>query len=416
MLFGTENVIIYASLFVSLFFEVFLLITYLEKRSDIAYESKAQKRLNWWPSVTIIVPCWNEEHTILKTIFSLLKLNYPKKKLRILIVDDGSTDKTLNVLARFKNNPQVEVYSKENGGKHTAVNFGLEKTTSDLVGCLDADSFVDPEALVRIVRHFENPDIMAVTPAIKVHNPKGLLQLIQRVEYGWGIFLRKMLSYLGAIYVTPGPFSIFRTEVFQKLGGYKHAHLTEDFEMALRMQKHHYQIVNAHDAHVYTVAPSTMPALYKQRVRWTYGFLNNVIDYKFLLFKKEYGNIGLYILPMAALSVFSALYFAGVFVWYTGKSVIDQWEKVRTVGIEFTWANLFNFDWFFVDTGSPMFLVLVLGALSILMLIISRILAEGRFRFSLDLIYFLTLYVFIVPLWLSRAVYTTVFGKKVSWR
>src|SRR5690606_33425680 len=139
--------------------------------------------------------------------------------------------------------------------KYTALNLGLQHVDTDLVGCLDADSFVHPEALNRIVPYFDKKDVMAVTPAIKIHEPRSLLQIVQKVEYSWGIFLRKMLSYLGAIYVTPGPFSIFRTAVFKKLGGYKHAHFTEDFEIALRMQSHSMKIANAHDAHVYTVAP-----------------------------------------------------------------------------------------------------------------------------------------------------------------
>lgn len=407
--------IIYCSLFLSLFFEVFLLITYFEKKDSISYEEKRITGPNL-PSVTIIVPCYNEEKTIIATITSLLDLDYPKDKLSILIIDDGSTDNSKEVLKQYEQNPQIKVFSKENGGKYTVLNFGLEHTKTELVGCLDADSFVAQDALQRIVVHFEDPEVMAVTPAIKVHNPQNVLQLIQKVEYGWGVFLRKMLSYLGAIYVTPGPFSIFRTDVFRKLGGYKHAHHTEDFELALRMQKHNYKIVNAHDAHVYTVTPDNLYGLYKQRLRWTYGFLNNVIDYRFMLFKKEFGNIGIFILPMATISIFSALYSFGLFLWTMGGKTLEYIERVRIVGFDFSLGNILGFDWFYVNTGSPIFIAGVLLVLSTFILILSRIMTEGRFRFSFDLVYFLTLYAFIVPLWLSRAVYNTVFAKKISWR
>lgn len=394
-----------------------MLITYFEGKSAIKTISQAKNRKdNEWPTVTIIVPCFNEEKTILKTIFSLLKLDYPKNKLKLLVIDDGSKDNTLKVLERFKNNSQVEIHSKENGGKHTALNYALTLTTSELVGCLDADSFVDKDALKRIAVHFDDKDIMAVTPAVTVHEPKSIIQLIQKVEYGWGVFLRKMQSLLGAIWVTPGPFSIFRTKVFQEIGGYRHAHHTEDLEIALRMQTNHYKIVNEHNAYVYTITPDSVRALYKQRVRWTYGFLNNMIDYKYILFKKEYGNMGMYILPMAILSIFSALYFTATLIFTTISKIFLQIEKFQTVGFTFNASKFFHFDWFFLNTTSSAFLAITIATLSLSIIYFSRVMAEGRFRFSMDIVYFLLLYGLIVPLWLTKAVYNTIFSKNITWR
>lgn len=410
-----QILIMYASLFISLFFEVFLVITYLERRDELKDEEAKPNSLNF-PTTTIIVPCFNEEKTILKTIDSLLSLDYPKNKLNIYIIDDGSTDNSQEVLKTLIGNPQITIDKKENGGKHTALNHVLEKIDSDLVGCLDADSFVDSLALKRIVTHFDDPEVMAVTPAVKVFEPKTVLQLIQHVEYGWGIFLRKMLSYLGALYVTPGPFSIFRTKVFRELGGYRAAHHTEDLEMALRMQTNHYKIVNAHDASVYTVTPETLSTLYKQRVRWTYGFLNNVIDYKFLFFKKEYGNIGLYILPMATISIFTGLYFMANFIISTVMTLVENIIKFNTVGLTLNLENIFTFDWFFFNTDSPVFITAIIFMLSITILILSRIMSDKKFHFSIDLIYFITIYAFIVPLWLSKAVWNTLFAKEITWR
>ncbi len=411
-----SNSVVHISLFISLFFEVFLLITYLEGKTKLKTKQSATRKDSEWPSVTVIVPCFNEEKTVLKTIFSILKLDYPKNKLKVLVVNDGSTDNTLKTLARFDKHPQVEVHTKENGGKFSALNYGLTLVQSDVVGCLDADSFVDSNALKRITAHFDNSEIMAVTPAVVVHEPKNIIQFIQKVEYTWGVFLRKMLCLLGAIYVTPGPFSMFRTKVFRELGGYRHAHHTEDFEIALRMQTNHYKIVNEHTAHVYTVTPDSLRALLKQRVRWTYGFLNNMIDYKFLLFKKKYGNIGMYVLPMAILSIFSALYFTSTFIINTATKLITEVEKFRTVGFDWRWSDLFHFDWFFVNTTPIVFLVMITVSLSLLIIYFSRVMTEGRFRFSFDIVYFLFLYGLIVPLWLSKALFNTVFSKNITWR
>ncbi len=408
------NSIVYVFLFLSLYFEVFLLITYLEKRGDIRDETfRLKQGVKKYPTVTIMVPCWNEEKTISKTINSLLNLDYPKDKLKIMIIDDGSTDSTWNVAKKFENKKQIEMYQKENGGKHTALNFGLSKITSDLVGCLDADSYVDKDALKNIAVYFEDKATMAVTPSVKIWQPKTIIQLIQKVEYSWGILIRKMFSYLGALYVTPGPFSIFRREVFVELGGYRHAHQTEDMELAVRMQSNHYKITNAHDAVVYTVAPESVRKLYKQRLRWTYGFIKNVIDYKHMFFRREYGNLGIFILPMASLSIVSAIYLLGIsIVSFIGAS-ITKLVKIKTVGI--SWTG-FSFDWFYVNTEVIAIASTVAFLGTLIIMLISRKMAYGKARVGIDMIYFLTLYALIAPIWMAKAVYNTLFSIKTKWR
>ncbi len=411
-----SNTIIYIFIFISLYFEVFVLITYFETRLTIKEENVVIKKgLKKYPSVTIMVPCWNEAGTLSKTIHSLLNLNYPKDKLKIMIIDDGSTDNTWKVAEKFKNKPQVEMYHKENGGKYTALNFGLSKTTTDLVGCLDADSYVDKDALQNIVTYFQDKETMAVTPSVKVWQPKTIIQLIQKVEYGWGIFLRKMLSYMGALYVTPGPFSIFRREVFDVVGGYKHAHQTEDMELAMRLQTNHIKIANAHNAYVYTVAPATLRKLYKQRLRWTYGFLKNVIDYRFVFFKREYGNLGIFVLPVASLSIFSALYLIAVTIVSFGHSIFKEIIKIQTVGFSYTWPT-FDFNWFTINTEFLALISIIALLGTIYMMLLSRKMSEGNVRPGLDMLYFLTLYTFIAPLWMAKAVYNTLFKVKTSWR
>ena len=130
-----QTFILYCSLFISLFFEVFILITYLEIREELNLEKEyLSKNIGRFPTVTIIVPCFNEEHTLNKTIHSLLDLDYPKDRLSIIAVDDGSTDGTERELTKFKDHSQISILSKENGGKHTALNLALEKIHSDLVG------------------------------------------------------------------------------------------------------------------------------------------------------------------------------------------------------------------------------------------------------------------------------------------
>ncbi len=406
-----SETITYSLLFVAVYFEVFLLITYFEATTDRKNTKKAPSKL---PTVSILVPCWNEAKTLSGTITSLLKLNYPKEKLKILIIDDGSTDNTWKEMQRFANHSQITLLQKENGGKHTALNYALQFVETEMVGCLDADSFADSEALQKIVREFADPEIMAVTPSIKVHNPKNILELIQKVEYSWGVFFRHVLNKLGAIYITPGPFSIFRREVFVKLGGYREAHKTEDLELALRLQVSGYKIGNARDAYIYTVAPKNVKALYRQRLRWTYGFLQNAIDYRKIFFRPQYGNLGMIIFPAALLSIFSTLFitFSTIISWIT--ELTQKFTEYSIVGINWKWH--LALDPFYLNSNLVSILAIVgfLGTLTLLFF--SRQMTEGRFRPSLDIIYFLILYIFLVPIWMSKAVYNVAFAKSTSWR
>lgn len=384
-----------------------------EKNLELMAFGRGEKTQKKLPSVSVIVPVWNEEATVLKTIFSLLKLNYPKDKLSIFIVDDGSTDNTWKVIQRFAKNKQVTLLRKENGGKHTALNYALTFIDSDLVGCLDADSFVHTEALMRIVKHFEDPEIMAITPSVKIFEPKGILPLLQKGEYIFGIFLRKVFAHLNAIYITPGPFSIFRRSVFRQIGDYRKAHNTEDMEIGMRMQKNKMRIGNAPDAFVYTVGPKTLYKLYKQRLRWVYGFLKNAIDYRDMFFKPAYGNLGVVVLPAASFSIVSSLYFFSNWLLTFFGDLYDRVNQIYMVGLSFP---KFQFDLFYINTDIIMFVSLAGLSGLLFMIITSRRMGKEERVIGFDSLLFLFLYTIISPFWIMRAVYNVLFARKTTWR
>ena len=409
------NGILYTFLFITLYFEVFLLITFFEERGRITEaNSKKKNKLTHYPTATIIVPCWNEEKTVSKTIHSLLLLNYPKTKLNIFIVDDGSTDNTWNVIQKFANNPQITLIKKENGGKHTAVNLGISESTSEIIGCLDADSYVDKDALQEIARAFnEDRDTMAVIPSIIVHEPKTILQKMQKTEYNIGVFLRRMLSTLDAIQVTPGPFSFIRRTVFEKIGMYKNAHNTEDMEFALRMQSHHMRIRNVHNAHVYTTAPDTLYKLYRQRLRWVYGSMKNTLDYRFMMFQRKYGILGMLTLPLSFFAVFIFLYNFGFIFFHLIKSVVNKIIEISITGLSFA---LPSFDSFFFNTDFMALLGYVFLGLAFVIIWNGTRIAEGGFRPTFGIFYFLVLYGIVAPLWMTRAVINLVLSRNTNWR
>lgn len=408
-------------LFLLIYFQVFLLLTLFEHQEGHTEPSEGEesKILSRKPTVTILVPVFNEETTVEKTVLSLLSLNYPKDKLNIMIVDDGSTDNTWNLIQKFSSNPQIELHQKENGGKYTALNYGIKTSTSEFIGCLDADSYVDKDALNYILPYFEDPQTMAVTPSLKIQNPDTVLGLMQNAEYNLGIFTRKIFSLLDAQYVTPGPFSIFRKEVFEKVGYYKHAHNTEDLEMALRLQEKHYKITNAHRAIVYTSAPRTLYRLYKQRVRWTGGFIQNAIDYKRLILNPKYGNFGVLILPAALYSIIGSMIFLGYYAYNLAKNGYEQYIQFQAIGWNVNWGlNFSNFtqDWWYYHLQSASLLGLITAGLIIFSVWYGKRITGVPDRRISDIFFFLVLYSLISPLWLVTSVYNTLRKRDAAWR
>ncbi len=259
-----------------------------------------------------------------------------------------------------------------------------------------------------------DPETMAVAPSIIVHNPKNILQSAQKVEYDLAVYNKKMLGFMNGIHVTPGPFSIFRKKVFDDLGPYRKAHNTEDQEIALRMQTHGYKIDHCPDAYVYTTSPNTIMKLYRQRLRWIYGFIKNAIDYRFLFFKKKYGNIAFFTLPSGFISVVSIIFLLILFVNKAYLFLMDKFVKFKTVGLGASVSHL-HFDWFFIDTRTMFFVSIVLYGLVILSTLIGRRMAEGKSRLSIDIVYFLLVYSALAPFWMFRAIYNSIRSKESSW-
>jgi cellulose synthase/poly-beta-1,6-N-acetylglucosamine synthase-like glycosyltransferase len=413
----TEHILsalMYPFLFLSMFFQVLLLVSFFESKKKIDQE-EFDHVLTYFPSVTVAVPCWNEEKTLAGTLDSLLALDYPKDKIFIVVVDDGSTDATLAIARDYESRYPgiIRAIHKENGGKHTAVNVALKECTTDLFGCLDADSFVAPHTLKTIASYFDrDPRIKAVTPCIHIRQPRTFIQRMQAIEYLMGVFLRKSFGSLDAIQVTPGPFSIFKREVFDTIGEYRKAHNTEDFEITLRMHKAHFKIANSHKALVYTIGPATAKGFFYQRLRWARGFLENSIDYKELFFKKEYGNFGMFTLPMAFMFVFYGLYAALFALYSAGRYWSQTLARWITVGIH---PHIPTFDLFYINTNVMSFLVMLMFTMFLLVLYISNTLTDDRQQFYRNFPVFFFLYPFFVPLYLGKAVFDTFFKQKNVW-
>jgi biofilm PGA synthesis N-glycosyltransferase PgaC len=228
-----------------------------------------------YPSVSILVPAYNEEKVIAQTISHLAQLNYPNYE--VVIIDDGSVDNTaalaLNSLILYPHIP-MKVVSKQNGGKAEALNFGLANSSGELILGVDADGRLDPNALVAGAKHFMDPRVASVAGYVEVEGHKNLLEQFQQLEYMISLnFLRKAYSTLGIVPVVPGPVGMFRREALNQVEGLTHdRHIfAEDAELSMRLISYDWKIRSEEDMIAYTEAPGDWQSFFRQRYRWNRG-------------------------------------------------------------------------------------------------------------------------------------------------
>lgn len=246
-------------------------------------------------SVTVLIAAYNEQETIAATIQSVLLSKYPI--LEIIVVNDGSKDSTSQVIHQLASEyPQLVPIDKENGGKASALNLGIEKARGDLLFCIDADTQLAPEAIARMIPYFDDERIGAVAGNVEVGNVHNIITSWQAIEYRTSQNLdRQAYSVLNAITVVPGAIGMWRTSAVKEAGGYMTDTLAEDMDLTWRIRRLGYRIETEIDAVAYTEAPDTLSALFKQRFRWAFGTLQCLWKHKSAL--GRYGWFGRLALP-----------------------------------------------------------------------------------------------------------------------
>ena len=236
--------------------------------------------------VSVIVPAYNEELNAIRTVESLLASTYTD--LDIVFVDDGSRDQTYErVRTYFADNTRVQVLTKINGGKASALNVGLAHARGEVVVCIDADTQLYPDAIERLVSSFTDPTIGAVAGTVQVGNVRNWLTRFQSIEYTTSQnFDRRAYEMLNCITVVPGAIGAFRLDVVLAIGGFTTDTLAEDCDLTIRILRAGYHVRTCNEAVAVTEAPETLPMLIKQRVRWCYGVMQTVWKHRDLLFRR----------------------------------------------------------------------------------------------------------------------------------
>lgn len=340
----TQDTILVYILILNVFYFLFL---YLSLRSfqfhkTINSEKQLQDIINSkiYKPISILVPCYNEEKTVVHNLKNLLNLQYPE--FEVIAVNDGSKDGTMDVIrANFNlvelpipsplkletkniralyaclDYPGLIVIDKDNGGKSDALNAAINISQYPLIACIDADSLLETDSLLRMTRAFiSNPELIAVGGIVRVLSPdqdtnsrfltmpKTFLERIQVVEYTRSFLTgRTGLSAMGTLMIVSGAFGIFSKKAVMMCGGYDIGTIGEDMELITRMHRYHienkipYRVEFLPDPVCWTQVPSDINSLLSQRRRWHKGLYKTILDNKVMLFNPKYGVIGMVGMP-----------------------------------------------------------------------------------------------------------------------
>lgn len=407
-----KEILIYVSAYIGIFAFTFYLLGLWSARKE-HHEAIKDKA----PFVSIVIPAYNEEEVIANTINSAKGINYPGDRFEIVVVDDGSKDRTYKIAKTF-GDKHIKIFTKPNGGKASALNYGIEKAKGEIIITMDADTVAEPDVLNKMIPFFYNEEVMCVTPSMAVYKPRGFLQRIQQFEYLLGVLLRKALSTMNAMYIAPGAFSAYRKSFFEKYGYYRESGVTEDLEMTLRIQANNFKVENCPEAVVYTVCPNKFYPLLKQRRRWYHGLVTNLWSFR-KMFSKKYGDLGTVTLPIVVLTTLISL----VLTIYL---VIDALIKVANnlsllSSINFNFVNLLNFNQYFfqilsINFSNPLPLVSVAFVIILIVYIAfakSKIKKDSGLIISLPL--FIIFYSLLYAYWWIVSFGYLLFNKKVTW-
>jgi cellulose synthase/poly-beta-1,6-N-acetylglucosamine synthase-like glycosyltransferase/spore germination protein YaaH/peptidoglycan/xylan/chitin deacetylase (PgdA/CDA1 family) len=251
------------------------------------------------PKVAVLIPAYNEEKVIERTVRAALNSNYPN--LRVIVIDDGSQDRTLEVarkaFAAEEAAGKVLILTKANAGKAGALNYGIEHIQdAELFVGIDADTIIASDAIARLVPHFINPKVGAIAGNAKVGNRVNLWTRWQALEYITSQnFERRALDVLGAVSVVPGAIGAWRVSAVREAGGYQLDTVAEDADLTMALLRRGYRVEYEDMALAYTEAPTNANALMRQRFRWSFGILQAVYKHRGVFARK--GALGLVALP-----------------------------------------------------------------------------------------------------------------------
>ncbi|MGW7043700.1 bifunctional polysaccharide deacetylase/glycosyltransferase family 2 protein [Streptomyces avermitilis] len=296
------------------------------------YRQRNKRRFSWGPEITrpvsVIVPAYNEKECIENTINSLVQSTHP---IEIIVVDDGSTDGTADIVEAMRI-PNVRVLRQENAGKPAALNNGVRNASYDIVVMMDGDTVFEADTVRRLVQPFADDEVGAVAGNAKVGNRDTVIGAWQHIEYVMGFNLdRRMYDLLRCMPTIPGAIGAFRREAVLEVGGMSEDTLAEDTDITIAMHRGGWRVVYEEHARAWTEAPGSLKQLWSQRYRWSYGTMQALWKHrKSLTDRGPSGRFGRVGMPLVVIFQIITPVFAPLIDVFTVYSMIfvDFWASL----------------------------------------------------------------------------------------
>ena len=261
--------------------------------------ARRAREADYTPSVSVLIPAFNEERTIAASLASVLASDYPR--FEVIVIDDGSTDATGAAVGPFLADPHLRYLRQKNYGKAAALNHGAASATGEIILFTDADSVFERDTLRAGVAYFVDPEVGAVSGNDTPLEPRGPLQkmLVVTSHIGTG-FVRRALSMIGVLPIISGNLGLVRAELLRQVGGFREI-WGEDLELTFRLHRHRVRVVYGAATRVLAECPHTLAGLWKQRVRWMRSYIKIALLNRDMLGNPRYGAFG----PFLAFNFFN---------------------------------------------------------------------------------------------------------------
>lgn len=274
-------VLYYTFILISFLYVVFSILFFIFNKFK-----KSKYNRNYYPSVSIVIPAYNEQDNISESLDRLISNPYRNfADFEIIVVDDGSTDRTSEIVREYSKKFSFIrlAEKKQNEKRAAALNYGIKQSVHEIIICLDADTVLKEDSIFNIVIPFQSKDVKAVAAHIEVKLGRSVLELFQYLEYKFTMSIEKRLqNSLNFITCVSGAFGAFHRSLFNEVMFDKDS-LAEDTDLTFAIKQRGYKIEYAPDAIAVTKAPNTLKNLYKQRVRWLLGLFQVFLKYKNVL-------------------------------------------------------------------------------------------------------------------------------------
>lgn len=364
-------------------------------------KTKKPKQTHKFSSITVIIPAHNEERYIKASIESILNADFNGKK-QIIVVDDGSIDKTYVIASKYKE--KVKILRTKHSGKSSSLNMALEIAEGEIIAVVDGDSFIHKTALQSLRQEVERENTVAATGIVKVKNRKKYICMWIHIEQLYNSLIRLLFSKIDANIVTPGPLSIYRKKELLEAKGFSLEGFSEDIDITIRLIRKGYRIGFTDKAIAETNMPYDIKGFLRQRTRFARGMLN--ILKRHMQLNKTI--IDVYTLPLFVFSYAQAVIMgsftiyqitSGYITYFASKSVYFSLEVTRFF---FEWFSIIGFiKWSFnVILGNiPLNFLTIAGIISTLLSYPLFILAIIKFDRKFDLWHLIPIF-FMFPFWL----------------